>query len=231
MQRHRSLRTVLGNDESAARRIDVLVALGQPEPDLERRVLERERELVAQITRDVSSRWTTSSPTWTRASRARSSPQRSASGSAVSASDLPPEEIDREARRSRGEREDAVEHGPERRDDRSKQQRPEDAPRTRRRPHELPRDEHDERRREHAVRRHRVGVLQEGDDAVVAADGDQALARDRIEVAELLAPVVEQQDRERERDRDAVRDSEEGRSSRSVTRPDGYASATCATSA
>ena len=50
-QRHRALRTVLGNDEAVARRIHVVVELRQPEPDLERRVLERERELVAQIVR------------------------------------------------------------------------------------------------------------------------------------------------------------------------------------
>ena len=123
---------------------------------------------------------------------------------------LPPEEIDGEARRSRGEREDTVEHGSERRDDGGQQQRPQNPPGAWGGQHELPPDEDDERRREHAVCSHRVGVLQEGDDAVVAADGDQALPRDRIEVPELLAPVVEQQDRERERDRDEVRDSEEG---------------------
>ena len=76
--------------------------------------------------------------------------------------------------------------------------------------HELPRDEDDERRGKYAIRGHGVGVLQERDDVVVAADGDQALPRDRIEVPELLAPVVEQQDREGEGDRDEVRDSEEG---------------------
>ena len=46
-----ALRTILGNDETVARRIDVVVELGQPEPDLKRRVLERERQLVAQIAR------------------------------------------------------------------------------------------------------------------------------------------------------------------------------------
>ena len=46
-ERYRSLRTILRNDETLARRIYVVVELGQPEPDLERRVLERERQLVA----------------------------------------------------------------------------------------------------------------------------------------------------------------------------------------
>ena len=123
---------------------------------------------------------------------------------------LPPEEIDGEARRSSGEREDTVEHGTERGDDCSQQQRPQNPPRAWRGEHKLPPDEDDERRREHAVRGHGIGVLQEGDDVVVPADGDQALPRDRIEVTELLAPVVEQQDREGESDRDEIREPEEG---------------------
>ena len=50
-QRHRARRPVLRHDERRALGVDVLVELREPEAELERRIFERLRELVAQVSR------------------------------------------------------------------------------------------------------------------------------------------------------------------------------------
>ena len=106
----------------------------------------------------------------------------------------------------------------------------EDPAGARRRRHELPGDEHDEERREHAVGRD-ARMRPAGAPTTSASPRDERAGSPagtgRSSGAARVA-VVEEQDRERERDRDGVRDREKRRSRRSVTRPDGYASATCA---
>ncbi len=146
--------------------------------------------------------------------------------------DLPPEEVVDDLGRCRREREDAVEHGPERGGEGGDEERQIDAARTRRRAHELPEDKDDEDRSEHAVGDDAERVLQEVDDSCAVGDQQQVLARERIEVAEPLRSSVEQQDREREtRSRRRTRPRETLARAGPSTRPYGYAKVTCVKSA
>ncbi len=208
-ERHRAPRAVFGHNERFSLGIDILVALREPEPKLEGRILERHSELVAEIARggllemDDELAHVHACESGTKQAPEERERQRG------QCEHLPPEEINRVGGRTGREREHAVEHGAQRCHDRRQQERPQDPARPRRRESQLPSDEDDEDGRKHAVARNCVRVLQEVDDAVVRDDGDEAVVRPCVEVAQAPPTVVEEQGRERKRDGDDVGDVEE----------------------
>jgi hypothetical protein len=123
--------------------------------------------------------------------------------------DLPPEEVVDDLRRPGREGEDPVQQGPEAGDGRSEQQGGEHPARSGRRADEPPGDEDAEEEREDAVADDRERLLEPVDEAGVPAHEEQALARRRVEEAELPGRIVEEEDCEREGRRHGVGGAEE----------------------
>ena len=191
--------------------VGVCVTLGSPEQHLERRVAERSRELVADPLRrraaeaehEIGHRGVGQART--------QQPDEHHDRQRDHGCDLPPEEVVEDDRGwPRREGDDAVEDGPQGGDRGREQQRRQDAAGARSRMQPAAGDEEDEDAGEDAVGEDRVRVLQDVHHVGVAVDDEQAVPRQRVEVAELLAAVVEEQDREREDECRRVGDGEKG---------------------
>ena len=177
--RHRPTDPGAGSVDWPSLRIGVRIPLGQPERELEARIVQGAGERVAELLgrhaievaheiRDVGAR---------RGGR-RAAPRRlrttARSGRRPATSRRSPRSQARRSRRSRGTRRTR-----EARRRRRRQERHEDPPGTRRGPYELPDEQCDEAGGEEAEEHDHEGALERPRELRVAADDDRALGRER----------------------------------------------------
>ena len=183
------------------------MSLRQPEAELERGIVERQRELVPDpvdrglLEMDDELADVDTSQTGTEQACEQGHGERD------EGDDLPPEQV-LVGKRAVDEREDALEDGPQRDRDRREQERREDPPRPRRGAHEPTDDERDEERGQHAVEHDHERLLERLREPVGARHLKHALARSR-KLAERPRRVRDEEHRQRERQHGGVADLDE----------------------
>ncbi len=159
-QGDRTIGAILRNGALNTRRVDVDAPVRNPETELQRRILESERDLVAEaVDRRLLEMDHELPDVHARKARPEETPEQ-CQRQRRQRDDLPPEEVVDDRGRLRVKREDPVEHGPQRGRDGGDEERQVQAPSAWCRSHELPQYEEDEQRAEHGVGDDTERVLQ-----------------------------------------------------------------------
>ena len=196
--RHGPPRVVSGQLDGTAVAVDEAAA-GQRQRQLQRRVVERPRERVAQARgRRVLELDHEVAHGAAREARSQQAPDER-ERQRHHGDHLPPEEVV-VGERPIDELEDALEYGAQRDGDGGDEQGREHAARAGRRRHEPPHDHEQQQRREHAEEEDHLGLLQQLDRPCALGDPDQVVVRARLQLREVRTAVVEQQRGQRQRD-------------------------------